>query len=184
MTRSVRHRLIRACIGSVFGALLASGLLTLAPERPAAGQEESIDRVAFVRQWFEARDRGDVDTALAMLTDEAVFVGGGLECSAQAPCTGTDAIREIFELQRQTHEAHRLVSIERRGSAVIGSFEARNDRLRARGFERVLRTFVIQLPRDKITVFVSLLDLTDPESARNSGLDPAPPNVTPVYGWR
>jgi hypothetical protein len=141
---------------------VAGGIVGYAAARPSgagATPTPQVDRIAFVQQWFEARNQGDADTAMAMLTAEAVLAHG--PCPLATPCVG-EANRPFIASGTQ----HTVLTLQESGSAVVGRIEIRNDGTRAAGVARVLRNILVQIPADKIAYYVAVPDFTDPDTAR------------------
>jgi len=128
----------------------------------AAGYQ--VDRVEALRQWFAARAQGNVDAAVAMLSDDVSFIEG--TCLVRTPCRGTGAVRSLFARQAADHAADTLISARAFGSVVGGRIQSRSNALRAAGVERVMNVFIAQVPQGKISGYAVLPDLTDPQTVR------------------
>jgi hypothetical protein len=151
--------LVRAtCIGV---ALLSMG----GNPYPAAAQED--ERLEVVRGFFDAASRGDADVAMAAFADSAVFIGARPTgpCSPQTPCTDLAGIREQQEGAIANHICYTIRSVEVAGAIVLGQIEIRDDPRRAIGVERLLRSFIMQVPNDQISFYAALDDLADPQTA-------------------
>jgi hypothetical protein len=128
---------------------------------------QQVDRAAVVRQFLAARNAGDLEGALAMFTDDAVFtatVRPGA-CGAATPCVGTAALRSTFQRQISGHNASVITSITVTGSIVTGRFEGSSDGIRAAGVDRVAEVFLAEVPNDKISQWVAAEDFSDPQTA-------------------
>ena len=155
----------RASIASLlFGALLA---LASASSSFAVDEEQQGERLAVVSGYFDAQNRADVDESLSAFADNAVFIGvqatGG--CSQQTPCADLAGIRRQVEGNVAIHLCQTIRSVEVSGAVVLGQLEARRDTSRANGVERELRSFIAQIPNDKITFFAVVSDTSDPQTA-------------------
>ena len=174
----------RWTIGLLPAALIGVTLLSMVgTARPAAAQQS--DRVAVVSRFFDAWSRGDADEALAAFADNAVFIAARVTgpCAGQTPCTDLAGIRAQIDFAIGLHICQTLRSIQVSGSIVTGQFETRTDVDRANGVERVKRSFMAQIPNDKITFFAVLNDLTDPQTAGTQRVGvPLPNPETPCAG--
>ena len=162
----------KVCILRAVAVLVVAGVLVLALgtvlSSAGAARAQQVDRVALAQQWMEIRNRGDVDAAMALLTDTAVAAHG--PCPLQSPCVG-EANRPFIASGTQ----HTITSIQVSGSAVVGQLEIRNAATRAAGVERAVRTFLIQMPQDKIAAYIAIPDLTDSQTAQLAGVQQSPP---------
>jgi ketosteroid isomerase-like protein len=141
--------------------------------------------VAVVRGFLDAWSRGDVDQALAAFAENAVFIAARVTgpCAGQTPCTDLAGIRQQLEFGVGLNICQTLRTVTVSGSVVHGQFETRTDTDRANGVERLLRSFMAQIPNDKITFFAVLNDLTDPQTAGTQGpRAPLPNPATPCAG--
>jgi hypothetical protein len=138
---------------------LAGTLLALTMARPDAAGAQGVDRVALAQQWMDLRNQGDIDAVLAMMTDNAVAAHG--PCPLQNPCVG-EANRSTIAPGAQ----NRVINMEARGSLVVVQQEVRTVAMPALGIERIVGTGLIQIPQDKISAYVGILDVTDPQTAR------------------
>ena len=181
----------RWVIGLVPATLIGVALLSMVgnPHPTAAQQGE---RLAVVSGYFDAQNRADVDESLSAFADNAVFIGvqatGG--CAQQTPCTDLAGIRRQLEGNVAIHLCQTIRSVEVSGAVVLGQLEARRDTSRANGVERELRSFIAQIPNDKITFFAVVSDTSDPQTAfalaANAGTQapraPLPSPETPCAG--
>jgi len=153
-------------IGLVAATFIGVALLSMVGNpHPAAAQQG--ERLAVASSFFDAHNRGDADAALSAFADNAVFIGARVTgpCSPQTPCTDLAAIRPQLEGAVANHICYTIRSVEVSGAVVLGQFEIRDDPSRAIGVERLLRSFIIQIPDDKISFYAALNDLSDPQTA-------------------
>jgi hypothetical protein len=155
-TLTLRVSLLVAALAAVGGMV---GYAAMRPPGAGAAPAPQVDRVALVQQWYEARNQGDADAAMAMLTADAVLAHG--PCPLATPCVG-EANRPIIASGTQ----HTVLTMQESGSAVVGRIEIRNSGTRAAGVDRVLRNILVQIPTDKIAYYVAIPDFTDPDTAR------------------
>src|SRR5437899_2594799 len=117
---------------------LAGGVALSLGSAPALAQTTpgvpaDPNRAAVVQSFFAAMSSGDLDTALAAFTDNAVYIGPRPTgaCAQLTPCAGAATIRP--ELERQLaggHVCQTLLSVEVVGSVVMGQLDFRSDALR------------------------------------------------------
>ncbi len=171
----------RLALGLALTAALATSLVVT--PLPAAAQQSG--RAAVVSGMLDAWSRGDVDGALSAFADDAVFIAARVTgpCATTTPCTDLAGVRQQLEFAVGLNICQTLRTVAVTGSVVLGQFETRTDTDRARGVERLLRSFMAQIPTDKITFFAVLNDLTDPQTAGTLGpRAPLPNPATPCAG--
>ena len=154
------------------GLVLAVVLGGMAPRALQAINGGQPDRAAVVEQFLAAWSRGDLDAAMALVADDVTYIAGPV-CTLQEPCRGAAALRVFVEGEIRSGQSFTVTELRAVGSGVQGRWEIRNELIRAAGLERVVVNNLSQVPHDKITVFVSLFDLIDPQTAQRAGL-PAP----------
>ena len=134
-------------------------------------QSPALDRQAILDQWFLDRSNGNVDGALGALSDDIFYVSNA-PCTQERPCIGKDAVRgRLLVPAEDLNRSYTLF-----GSAVVVQYEQHGAALAAAGVDRILVTTIVQMPQDKIALFVREPDLTDPVTADNVGFAQAPPN--------
>ena len=125
------------------------------------------DPVAVQRQLLDALTRGDVAGALALFTDDAVIDAPSGAC-LPAPCVGKAAIqrdleRLVADKSRRVTPLHTYVA----GPLLVTQFDARSDRIRQAGVERIIVWAIREMRGDKIAVIrCCLAERTDPQTAR------------------
>jgi ketosteroid isomerase-like protein len=136
--------------------------LTLTASTVAFAQS---DPAALVKQFLEAVDRGDAAGALALYADDAVIDGGW--CGA-APCIGKAAIQKVLERRpADKPPVHTILKTYVSGNVVTSRFEARSDRAKKAGVERIIEWAIFETKGDKISYArVGILDRSDPQTAR------------------
>ena len=144
-------------LGAVLVSLLGVFAITSAAPRPAAAQVPPTDlsRAAVVLQFFAAVTAEDVDGAIALVADNASWIAAP-KCPAVSPCQGADAVREQVQANVAGHTSLTVTSIEAVGSVVMGQVQAQSDATRTAGIAGLALTFLVQVPQDKITVWVTL----------------------------
>jgi hypothetical protein len=148
---------ILAIVSVAVGALSSLG-------PPLTARAEEVDRAGVLVAWYAARNAGDIDAAMAMLTDDAVAVHGPPRgpCPPQNPCVGERIRPSLMSGGAQ----YAITSIETRGSLVVGQFAISAPEFAGLGIERVVGTFFAEVPEDRISFYVGLGDGTDPQTAR------------------
>ncbi len=128
---------------------------------------QGADLAAIFGQFADAVNQGDVDAALALFTEDATWVRGGV-CPPGA-CVGQAAIRT--EIERDIANNHQLdiVDIQVSGTTLTARVEVRTDATRAAGVERIIQVFTLEFREDKISALQLRPDLTDPETAALAG---------------
>lgn len=152
---TVRKRMLTGWAVAIVAVLAGAWVLGGGP-RAASAQ---VDLVDIYQQHFDARNAGDLDGAMALLTEDAVFEGS-LGCPASAPCVGTEAIRAELE-SFLTHNAQVTISsAEVTDDTVTSQWELTSDCTRAAGMERIPGSGTAQFAGDKFSSFVAENDLT------------------------
>jgi ketosteroid isomerase-like protein len=127
---------------------------------PAAAFAQ-VDRASVVQQHYDARNRGDVDGALAFFTDDAVFEAA----TCRPACVGKAAIRRDFERGVDVSRRQTVADVRASGNAVTFRIETRTDTVRAAGVERIVANATAEFRGDKIAVLRSVQDASDPQTA-------------------
>jgi ketosteroid isomerase-like protein len=130
-----------------------------------------LDRRGILDAWFQARSAGGVQTSAAGFTEDAFLVSAP-PCGTDSPCVGIDAIRGRLTVPGQDNNRRYTLL----GSAVVMQYEQASDALLAAGIGRIVVATIVQMPQQQMNIFVRVPDLTDPQTAGNAGLPPAPPN--------
>jgi hypothetical protein len=135
--------------------------LQLWPERAAA---QTPDLARLYRQFIEAINRGDVNAAVALMTDDAQLQGTpGCLMSA---CRGKAAVRQDLEQDAAAHlQIQFLGTIQVSGSTVKANTAHRADLLRGTGISRVIINETATFQGDKISRFVLEPETADPQTA-------------------
>jgi ketosteroid isomerase-like protein len=168
---AVDHRVRRVAVSLVFAILVGVGLPSWqGPTKPARAQSvEPGDRAAVLTGLLTALNNGDLDGALALFADNAVFVGAarsGGTCSQATPCTDAAGIRQ--QLQNAvvgSHTCFTLRSLTVSGAVVTGQRDTRNDVTRRNGIDRDIEDFFALVPDGQITFWAAVKNVGDPETA-------------------
>lgn len=139
-------------------------LLTLLP-LPAAGA--TVDATAIYQQWVEAINRGDIDTVMDLLADDAIY-DYGFTCNGR-DCRGKEAIQDEIVAMISSHARFTptrvVVDTYTAGdwtqTAVSGWNEVRTDGYHEAGLDRFIGVVTLGLRGDKIASATYLGDRTD-----------------------
>jgi hypothetical protein len=141
-----------------------TALLLLAAARHGIAQ---VDPVAVQQHLLEALAHGDIASALALFTDDAVIDAPSGPC-LPAPCVGKAAIQK--DLERLVADKSRRVTPLNTYVAdhlLVTRFDARSDRIRQAGVERIIVWAIREMRGDKIAAIrCCLAERTDSETAR------------------
>jgi hypothetical protein len=137
----MRHRAASAIL---FAAIVAA---------PPCELRAQPDPVAVFRQAIDARNRGDITTMMALFADEAVREDG----SCQPPCVGLAAVKKSFQMNIDEHFHANVTSAQGAGDTVTAAAEITSDAFRARGIEKRMTSYTVQLRGGKIVRWSSPL---------------------------
>jgi hypothetical protein len=160
------RKAVPAVLAAVLACLAASSVFA-----QTGGPEE------IARQYVDARNRGDVEGAFALMAPGGTFQGAG-QC-AQAPCSG-DALKAQLQREVGLHISISVTSAETEGNTSKLHLQVTNDRIKQCGVERVVSTETYTVVDGKITSIVAVIDQSDPQSARF--LACPPPTQPPAPG--
>lgn len=152
VTRNIKGSLFALSIA----LLLAIAAASLA--NPAATRAQP-DLEAIFGEFQDALNAGDVDAALALVTDDATFEAGPMTFSGQAQ------LRKAFEMQVSQNRQVTIVSSEVSGDTVTAQLEVRSKQATACGVERVVGTQTATFSDDKISRLVFQDDPSDEQTA-------------------
>jgi len=141
-------------------------LVLLATLLTAIAVAAADDPATVFQRFIDARNAGDVAGALALVTDDIVFVGGP-NCAPPSPCVGTAAVRE----QVQGFIADRVWAtgtgpLQVSGDTVRGRFEVRGTPYTAAGIDRAIVDIAMDFRAGRIAAYRSVPDASDPQTAR------------------
>jgi hypothetical protein len=134
---------------------------------------QETDRASALLRWWDAEDRGDIDTAVAQFADGAVYIGTmpSGNCSAQTPCTDLAGIRQQIQRNGTIHFCTSIHWLQVSGAVVTGEREIYSDYDHSIGVERIVQDFIAVVPQDKITFIAGVLNVGDPETALAAAID-------------
>lgn len=134
---------------------------TIEPSADTTGL--SSPKAAAFREFAEAVNRGDVSSALAVVTDDIIWERGN-QCPA-GTCIGKQAVQREITRDVMAHHKLTLVSIDTSTANPIIRLETRNDGTRRVNVDRVIQLFRLELRGDKIAAVRVSFDLSDPVTA-------------------
>ena len=166
------------------GAFLGLLLLALVAAMPVAHGVAAADDPATVLQRFnDARNRGDIDGAAALLTDDVRYAEGPY-CTADNPCIGVAAARATMEDGKRIHVQGTVVGTPVvTGTTVRFRAEIRFDNIPVPGVERLIVNGTVDVRDGKIASYIDVPDLSDAQTAQLLAAQPppqSPPGMTVV----
>ncbi len=128
-----------------------------------------------VLAWADARNRGDLAAAAALLADNALFVASGASgpsslCTPAAPCYDRASIMQYISSEVTRRTCFRVTSIQAAGDLVTGRGEVRSDDLRSSGIERVVIGFLAEVQDGQMAAWFARSDLADPQTALSQAI--------------
>ena len=154
------HVFVMTLAATVVGLAVTLFAPTASAQTPTPGQ---VDPVTLGQQWLDALNAGNLDAAMAFMTDDAVWEGTG-GC-LDAPCVGTAAVRAEFATFVADHLRVTVISSQVSGNTVTGKVEAASDTIRAAGVERIVLSYTVEWRGDKIASNRLVLDASDAQTA-------------------
>ena len=143
-------------------SILALALTAALLSTVASAQEADPEQV--FEEFADAVNDGDVDTALALFTEDATWTRGG-RCPPGA-CVGQAAIRA--ELEKDVADNHQLdiVDVEVTGNTLNARVELRTDVTREEeGIDRAVQTYTVEFAGERISALRVVPDFDDPQTA-------------------
>ncbi len=140
-------------------SLLFVSILTVASTMAVAQD----DPVQVIQKFYDARNRGDIDAALAFWADDAVQDGAG----CWPPCVGKAAIRK--RLDRHVNEiklTRTIIASYPSGNIVTQRLETRHKFSRDAKLDRIICWSIWEVKAGKLVYLRHVHDRTDPQTAR------------------
>ncbi len=164
------------------GSLIVLLLTLLMAVAPVAAAD---DPATVLQRFNDARNRGDIAGALALVANDIRFVGGPF-CTPDRPCSGAEAVRQDMQQFIAMHVQLTGVGAPAvTGTTVRQRFEAHGDTIRAAGVERVLSDLTVEVRDGKIVSYLEIPDTSDAQTARAlayQGSQQGPPSAPPRTG--
>ena len=144
----------------IFFATFLASMLALAVSTSAPAE---VDSASLAERDLAAESRGDVASALALYSDDAIVQYGGL---CWTPCVGKPAIQK--ELERRVEAKNRWTIIGKyvSGNVAVVQTELRIGFIEESGVDRVIVWCIYETKGDKIAVVTLAGQRTDPQTAR------------------
>jgi len=144
----------------IFFATFLASMLALAVSTSAPAE---VDPASLAERDLAAESRGDVASALALYSDDAIVQYGGL---CWTPCVGKPAIQK--ELERRVEAKNRWTIIGKyvSGNVAVVQTELRIGFIEESGVDRVIVWCIYETKGDKIAVVTLAGQRTDPQTAR------------------
>ena len=161
--QGMRSRAKGSCLHFAAAFAMLAALMPLASFKSAAA--ETADLPALYTDWLEAINRGDVEGASNLFTEDALYEGG-VACTPY--CHGQDALRR--ELQALVDERAEITATSVRLSTtpvmrwLTAWTTVRSEGVRAAGVERAIAVTSVGARGDRIVFFITLWDRTDAQT--------------------
>jgi ketosteroid isomerase-like protein len=168
----------RVFLGKFAPPLFALAFVSFNRVSPGAeiAKAQPIDRAAVVDQFFSGLNAGDLSAATAAFSEDALLIGGR-SCTPPNTCYGRAAIAAGLSGIVGNHLSYTLLQTQTAGSVVFGQYQLQDDATTAAGVDRIIRSFLAEVPSDRMTAFISQNDLTDAQTAQFLGIAPASSQV-------
>ena len=164
--------------------LLVAVVASMVIPPSAAFAQAQAGPLAVVQRYVDAHNRNDRAGLLALLAEDVVQEGGPCMAATGGLCVGKAAYQRQLESGGDMPlPMLRLVGTQVSGTTVTARYELRlpslPEPLRAQGVERLIETETIEVRGGQITSLRSVLDTSDPQTARalaffNQGQAPQP----------
>ena len=139
-------------------------------------------------QWLESVSRSDIDAAMSLLTNDAVY-DDGAGCSFPFMCVGPEGIRPQVESMVRSRTQFSSITIRPSSAGAIqwttARFETRSDAVRALGVERIVQSTTAVVRGNRIVTLRMRGDGSDGATAKflaaqpRAPLRPQPPTAEP-----
>jgi len=191
MVPPTTRRFVRlVAVSLVLAILFGSGLVVQLRQHTSSAHAQAADlsREQVILDWAALRNSGDNAALAALFADNTFYItAASVGCTTQTPCYDRAAVLQSLpslEVSLQGHACLKVTTIQVRGSIVTGTFEGRNDGLRAHGIERTMNAFMAEVQDGQIIFFVHHNDSADPQTALNIAIaagtaQPGTPIPTP-----
>lgn len=140
----------------------------------------AADPLALLNAEIAARNRGDINAAIALFADNATFT-----TAACQPCTTRAGILDTLQHLLIDHWQITPFNNQVSGDAVTGKFTLTSDSIRARGFQRIIADESLTEENGRIVNYSSAPDSTDPQTMQfliAASQPPGPPPTLPSTG--
>src|SRR5438132_312801 len=141
------------------------------PPAPAAA-----DPLALLNAEITARNRGDINAAVALFADNATFT-----TAACQPCTSKAGILDTLQHLLIDHWQITPFNNQVAGNTVTGKSTLTSDSIRARGFQRIIANESLTEQNGLIINYTSAPDPGDPETMQFLVAASQPPGRPPTF---
>jgi hypothetical protein len=150
----------------LFPATVLACVLMLAAFLPAVAEDygqATVNPALLAEQDLAAESRGDVATALALYSDDAIVQYGGL---CWTGCTGKAAIQKELERRVAAKNEWKIIGKYVSGNTAVVQTELKIGYIEASGVDRVVVWNIYEVTGDKIAVATLVGQRTDPQTAQ------------------
>jgi hypothetical protein len=144
-----------------FASVLALAASTSAPAQNYG--QAKVNPVSLAKQDLAAESRGDVASALALYSDDAIIQNGGL---CWTPCVGKAAIQKELERRVAAKNVFKIVGEYVSDNVALVKTELQIGYIEKSGVDRVVVWNIYEVVGDKIAVATLVGQRTDPQTAR------------------
>jgi hypothetical protein len=126
---------------------------------------QCADPAAVLLRFQDARNRGDMQSAMALVAPELVYVGGPT-CPPESPCVGTDALRhDLDQFSANQEYSSSAAGPDVSGTTVRVRFAIQSPGRSAIGLDRTLADVTATVQDGQLTSWRTLSVWTDPQTA-------------------
>jgi hypothetical protein len=133
------------------------------------------DPLALLNAEIAARNRGDINAAVALFADNATFI-----TAACQPCLSKAGIVDTLQHLQIDHWQITPFNNQVSGNTVTGKSTLTSDSIRARGFQRIIANESLTAQNGLIVNFTSAPDPSDPETMQFLIAASRPPGAPPT----
>ncbi len=146
------------------GNKIARAEMTWEPSDPQsmALYKARTDPVTIYRKMVDDQNKANIPSVLAVFTDDAVLIGSG--CPEANPCVGKAALQKFYESNAASHARVDLLAVTVTGNTLQFVADARTDRTKAAGVERIINNATVTFTGAKISRLVLVGEPTDPQT--------------------
>jgi hypothetical protein len=149
-------------VGVVLFALVAVGRVAGQVPPTSTPTPQPGPAAAFLTHWIAETNAGDIEGALALVTDDVTLLGGP-PCNVN-PCVGKESIQARLQVAVGNRTQYRLTSVSVEGKVAKARAEQTNNAVRACGLQRFIANIEVEMRGFLISRLSLLNDLSDPET--------------------
>lgn len=122
------------------------------------------DPASVILRFQDARNRGDIESALALVAPDLVYIGGPT-CPAESPCVGAEALRrDLQQFSADKEYTSSAAGPDVSGTTVRIMFASQSPGRLAIGLERTLSDVTVTVQDGQVTSWRSVSLWTDPQT--------------------